>query len=518
MAWSLPFLKTGKLTIPPELRPVAEIWTNSGPGSYGSGYHLGGGLVLTAAHVIKVKGEDPPTVIKVRPLSLIASHPHQLLEADLVWPEMQKIGAEDLPDAALVKIRNAAVLITGKMRARIGPPDPLQKVLVVEVSACGFPSFRGSGRAQRDTEQINGQVRIGTRMLEGRYEIEDMTVRDRPLNDRLKWNGISGSALLDRRGQVVGILVARQAEGERYDFSAERIENLLAIDEFRNQVRPHAEIEYFSDEDDNSDELRRRPDLGKLLCLLGHDRQEGELRGYHNRAVSEDALPSSRSLVCLLPGAEESRHCPDDLSTRFAIKTLPDLRWPRNLVFQWLAWEPSSHFSVDVNLQRLREEFWSLLAPPIDSAAPEDAGPYRDLLKNGSRPCLFLTDLSRLGHEELDEVLDRWVPFWAALSPLPDGRLPIHLMMLNAQDAHAILVRLNGVPAGNVVIAPFSPLKKCTRSELKLWLEQRLPARLSQSDQTWLKPIGTKLLADFGAADFYRHDMQKALAVETADA
>ena len=70
-----------------------------------------------------------------------------------------------------------------------------------------------------------------------------MTVRDRePLNQELDWHGISGAALLCG-GRVIGVLIARKQANQRYDFSAVRIETLLAISEFVTAIRGYVVLD-----------------------------------------------------------------------------------------------------------------------------------------------------------------------------------------------------------------------------------------------------------------------------------
>jgi hypothetical protein len=442
-------------------------------------------------------------------------HDSKLLDADVVWPNIEQVGEVGFPDAALLKIRG----IDDCLKSRIGPPDPPQDSVPVVVWACGFPAFRAgsksrrgerkiAGEPERDTEEITGEILVGAKVLSGRYEIKDMTVRDRrELNDKVDWKGFSGAGLL-WNGRLIGLLIARKIEGDRYDFSAVRIENLLAIPDFLNTIHGSVERENIWEEGDLYVERPPRPDLSRLMCLLGHDCQEGEFISYHSRCGISSGVQSGRSLVCLLPGAHEFRHCPTDLSDRFTIKTLPELQWPRHLVFQWLSWRPSSNLSKSENLSNLRREFWNLLAPPDDSSPPNESEPYRKLLATGSRPRLFLSDLSEHDHNDFATLLEEWVQFWAALSPLPEGGPPIHLVMLGAQGVVEIRQWLSTLKTESVVIEPFTPLDRCTPNELVAWLNHRLPLCLSQRDMSWLQSISIQLRSEFGAANFYRHSMK----------
>ena len=218
---------------------ITEIWSSlaadDSTGSFGSGYMLGAGLILTARHVLRPEGSPPPNSIWARTLEMA-----ELQRAELVWPSMQQLGDKDAPDAALVRLPGAG---EGDPGPHLGPPDSERAGETITVSATGFPRFAPEAPGERrDTEQITGIVHPGTRLVAGRYEIEDLTVRERKLAPELVWDGISGAALLaDNR--VIGILIARKTPDNRYDFSAERIEKLLSAPEFLDAVRGHVVLD-----------------------------------------------------------------------------------------------------------------------------------------------------------------------------------------------------------------------------------------------------------------------------------
>lgn len=228
-----------ELTIPVALRRITEVWSNRADGSFGSGYLLGGGLILTARHVVMPEGSKPPTVIKARPLG-IAHRVTGLQAADLVWPDLAQL-ADPAPDAALLRLRD--FVDADDVGPRLGPPDDDVEGHGTPVTATGFPAFVPCVGMRRETEQIAGVIFLATALVAGRYEIKDMTVRDREkLNQELDWHGMSGAALLTH-GRVIGILITRKSAGQRYDFSAVRIETLLAISEFRTAIRGHVKLE-----------------------------------------------------------------------------------------------------------------------------------------------------------------------------------------------------------------------------------------------------------------------------------
>src|SRR5580704_15217421 len=163
-----------KPAIPVALRRVTEVWSDSADGSYGSGYLLGGGLILTARHAVMAEGSKPPAVIKARPLG-IADRVAGLQPADLVWPDLGQLADPRAPDAALLRLRD--FVDADDAGPRLGPPDDDVEGHGTRVSATGFPAFVRPVGTRRETEQIAGVIFLGTGLVAGRYEIKDMTVR-----------------------------------------------------------------------------------------------------------------------------------------------------------------------------------------------------------------------------------------------------------------------------------------------------------------------------------------------------
>jgi ankyrin repeat protein len=215
--------------VPEARRRITEVWSDSANGSFGTGYLLGGGLVLTARHVVMPEGSTPPTIIKARPLG-IAHQVQGLQGVDLIWPDIEQLSDPTAPDAALLRLRD--FIDTNDAGPQLGPPNEDGEGRGTRVSATGFPAFVPLVGQRRDTEEIAGVVFLGTTLVAGRYQIKDMTVRDREkVNQELDWHGMSGAALLSD-SRVIGILIARKSIGQRYDFSAVRTETLLAIPAF----------------------------------------------------------------------------------------------------------------------------------------------------------------------------------------------------------------------------------------------------------------------------------------------
>ena len=142
---------------------------------------------------------------------------------------------------------------------------------------------------------------LGTRLVAGRYEIKDMTVRDRePLNQKLDWHGMSGAALLSG-GRVIGVLIARKQANQRYDFSAVRIETLLAIPEFVTAIRGYVALDHaavdrqagaFAEQivhpnvEENPNFAGREEDLARIDAALSAGRTAALTNSGHAAALS----------------------------------------------------------------------------------------------------------------------------------------------------------------------------------------------------------------------------------------
>src|ERR1700722_19125379 len=118
--------------IPEARRRITEVWSDSANGSFGSGYLLGGGLVLTARHVVLPEGSTPPTIIKARPLG-IAHQVEGLQDADLIWPDLQQLGDQTAPDVALLRLRD--FVDSDDAGPPLGPPNDEGKGNGTRVSA-----------------------------------------------------------------------------------------------------------------------------------------------------------------------------------------------------------------------------------------------------------------------------------------------------------------------------------------------------------------------------------------------
>ncbi len=122
-----------------EPRRVVEVWApGEGSGTVGSGYLLGGGLVLTAGHVVD---RSDGRGCEARPLAGV-----DWLAAELVWRGVSC-------DAALLRIPDGE---PGDAAARLGRPGSMERA---SCRAVGFPFAQAKeGGDVRDTEDLAGEI------------------------------------------------------------------------------------------------------------------------------------------------------------------------------------------------------------------------------------------------------------------------------------------------------------------------------------------------------------------------
>jgi trypsin len=152
---------------------VVEILSTNDKMSYGSGYLLGGGLVLTARHVLLPRGERVPEALNVVVRTVdMARRNQEPISASLVWPRNK--GAEYACDIALIRLASTwlgpPTLWLGRNAEPIEQPPPSG----VHVQAIGFPRFAKTQSDGRDTWQISGAVNLGTGEVSDTLAISDL--------------------------------------------------------------------------------------------------------------------------------------------------------------------------------------------------------------------------------------------------------------------------------------------------------------------------------------------------------
>lgn len=178
---------TGSPESPGSLGSVAPdghgpaLWVGGPDGFLGSAFHLGGGLAVTAAHVVTGTGTAAALTVG----HADGAHPVTASRATPAAPPEQRTRFHPYPDLALLTVPGCAALPA----ARLAPADPPRGA---GVTAAGWSTDTPSPGVQPDTLSL----RVGSRS--GAYL--------RVLGDGVR-TGFSGSMLVeDATGLVVGVV------------------------------------------------------------------------------------------------------------------------------------------------------------------------------------------------------------------------------------------------------------------------------------------------------------------------
>ncbi|APU22578.1 S1 family peptidase [Actinoalloteichus sp. GBA129-24] len=199
---------------------VAAIWTRRSDGRWrlaGSGYAVGGGLVLTAAHVV---GDRP---VRVRLLD-DSGGLGRTRSGSTVWRRL-----DEGCDAAVVRLAEppaAAPVRWGRLTGRA--PG-------VRCTAVGFPLFNDEA-GQPAPEQLDGRINPITLGTRGRQVVDVESWPGGAAEERSPWSGMSGASVV-AGGRVIGVIRFDEREFDGRRLSATPITTLLADEEFTALLR-----------------------------------------------------------------------------------------------------------------------------------------------------------------------------------------------------------------------------------------------------------------------------------------
>ena len=187
-----------------------ELYVPAGPrggGAVGSGYRIGAGTALTAAHVVATlpvwradqpvpPDADGPGACWARPLGQL-----EWVPAVVAWRSADQ-------DIALLRLSSAVpALREGSTPPRWGRLDGTEPVAV---SAVGFPWAQERPDGVRDTEQLFGFIAPESMAKAGRAAVTVLTAGPAGRAGRSPWAGMSGAALF-AGPFLVGVVVADPA-------------------------------------------------------------------------------------------------------------------------------------------------------------------------------------------------------------------------------------------------------------------------------------------------------------------
>jgi hypothetical protein len=253
---------------------------------------------------------------------------------------------------------------------------------------------------------------------------------------------------------------------------------------------------------------RAAPPIDQLVYLVDRDAQES---AYARAYDSPSVMPRPRlPLVCVLPGAAEYRHAPDELPVRLAKKTLPEIStWPTNDSFVGLTW-PDRSSSLEEGLADLRYGLWKALCGPAGASPPRDPNAYKALWSDDTRPRLLRSDLTqRPLNKWMAHLLSAWCSFLTAAAPAGERRIT-HLLMVSstAEEVHRWRQRHRETIAHPVFA--LAELQQCNHSDLVDWLNDRLGKQLPGHQEKLISELGRRLLGQF-RGPFFVDDLRASI-------
>ncbi|MEO8938644.1 MAG: serine protease [Burkholderiaceae bacterium] len=384
----------------PQADCVAEIYASQpgGAESFGTGYLIAPGLVLTALHVVAPALVDGGTC-EVRLVGDFLANRCEWQAFVPCWYEREldlallRVGADDRP-------------------ARDGPQAITRFATLVrddhpeDCNAIGFPRIlRHEG--QNDTQQVHGTVYKQSLLKRDLWQVLVKSGRPRDANG---WKGVSGSAVFSA-DHLIGVIVQTDTWFDDGVLIVQPLEHAFRCADW------HRHLPEGSPQDlEPIPRLRTSnpwPDLYGLAYLVDRQAQSADLQGAVEIAVKAPA--GSRVLVCGAPGRPED--CHGDLMDLFRNETMPGL-FPGRFGFDQIVpmdW-PAKEDSVARGLASLRRQLRRALG--IANADPaHSAENIRAAFNAGSKPRVWYWDIRASAFTALQrDILLAWLDEWSRIS------------------------------------------------------------------------------------------------------
>src|SRR5574338_706114 len=377
---------------------VAEIYaSHDADRSYGSGYLIAPGLVLTALHVVSpalAGGGCEARLIG----DVIAGHTD--------WRGYGVVWHEAALDLALRRARPGSPAYSGGPMTRVRMAPLPRSEDTPACTAVGFPRvMRHDDRNQ--TQEVSGVVLTKSLLLDNKWQVSVKGAA--PKNDD-DWKGVSGAALFCA-GKLVGVITDAECRFREGVLVAQPIDPLCDDETFLQALGLSREAAFEIYDADH--DPRPWVALYNLAYLVDRSIPVNEL----TRAVATtlEAKDAPRALLCAVPGDVEHEHF--DLIELFRQETLPSIFANRPgfgdiVTYDW----PLTAENVRNGLQHLRRQMHSTLGV-IDARAEDSAQCIAGALNGNATPRAFCWEIHDLEFTPLHrDLLQAWLAEWGKVA------------------------------------------------------------------------------------------------------